>query len=566
MTKMLALMIGIGMQVTSIAAQADDTGVPKILRAGADTPLPDFSYAGYGFGSGELPPSPPESLHVEDFGAIADDTIDDSAAFQKALAEAHAHIGPITLKMGAGRFILSEILNISRSEMSLEGASSGAGGTELYFPRPLRMVPQAGRFEEIKQYLLSENKLQIEPERNINLPFSPYSWTGGFIWVSAQQSRPFAYLDRFEEKPAAPAKNPLLSGKANALSVRTNADSKLKAGDWVRIQWFSTRGKQSALIEQIYGTKPAELVSAIGSRLWEDPKRALVTQITRIQKRNGQLLTLANPLMHDIDADRLPASISQWQGLRGVTLRDFAIRFPEGVSFGHHLEEGYNGIYFSDVVDGWIDSIRIVDADSGILSYNCASSTISKIRTEGQRRAHYSVHLGNVNEVLVQDLEVHNKVVHPLSFNNFSTRSVYQRATLWQEAVIDQHAGVNQQNLIDQLKVYVHAGKGSDGQIQYPLWNGSGAPYWQPGHGRFNTHWNIQVNVESGADPQALVLLTGLDEGPDARIVGVYGNRKFKIDYRPKAYLEAINQRVSEVPSLYDWQRQRQLRFAGSKR
>ena len=46
----------------------------------------------------------------------------------------------------------------------------------------------------------------------------------------------------------------------------------------------------------------------------------------------------------------------------------------------------------------------------------------------------------------------------------------------------------------------------------------------------------------------------GLEEGPDARVVGVSGNRPFEVDYRPSPYLEMINREVLGAPSLYEWQ------------
>ena len=53
--------------------------------------------------------------------------------------------------------------------------------------------------------------------------------------------------------------------------------------------------------------------------------------------------------------------------------------------------------------------------------------------------------------------------------------------------------------------------------------------------------------------------LTRLDEGPDARVVGISGNREFSVDYRPKPYVEMINSAVGAAPSLYDWQLARRL-------
>jgi hypothetical protein len=520
--------------------------------------LIDYSYAGYQFGekSWEAPRAA-KKFKVEDYGAVANDSLDDSQAFKKALEAAHAHAGPVIIQLGAGRYIISEILPINRSDFLVQGLGMGEGGSELYFPRPLRLVNTGTRFDEISKYLLSENKLQVEPQNNLNWPFSPYSWTGGFIWIGRDQSRPFAYLSEFDA--SAPRSFAVQQGKRGERTIKLDSKVKndLRVGAAIELQWRNTQGENGALVDEIYGTKRDQLVTPVGSRLWEDPKRILVRQISEIQKIQGNTVWLRDPLLHPINA-ALPAQLAPWEGLRNVTLKDFAMRFPEGSSVAHHLEEGYNAIYLADTLHAWIDSIRIIDADSGVLTYNSAASTIHRVMTEGKRKAHYSVHLGNVHGLLVSELQVRNPVVHPISFNTFCTRSVYQRAQLWNQGLIDQHAGVNHQNLVDQSTFYVHAIKNADGIPSYPLWDGSGAGYWQPGHGRFNTHWNLNVQVLSGAASDQTVILTGLDEGPDASIIGLQGNRAFEIRYFPAALVEFTNQRIA-VPSLYDWQLAKRL-------
>jgi hypothetical protein len=61
------------------------------------------------------------------------------------------------------------------------------------------------------------------------------------------------------------------------------------------------------------------------------------------------------------------------------------------------------------------------------------------------------------------------------------------------------------------------------------------------------------------------VRLTGLDEGPEARVVGVSGNRTFEVDYRPEPYVERLNDAMRDIPSLYDYQLSRRLRTGWSR-
>ena len=508
-------------------------------------PLPDFSYAGYAFGNKPLPARSGTVVDVTAHGAKADDDLDDSAAVRAALAAAHEVEGPVTLRFPAGRFILSEVLLIERSHFLVEGAGQGAGGTELYFPRPLRMVDKSTRLDGLRGYLRANNKRQVDRARNVDEPFSEYSWSGGFIWTRAPGVAAKGDPDGVSVAGDATA---VVSGSAGKQDIAVAAEAKFKPGDVVSVRWYSKQGKASALLRSLYGAHAAES----GSRHWEDPNRAIVVQTTQVQSARGRRIRIADPLMHDIGAD-MPADIAPWRGLQEVGVRDLALVFPQGESLGHHLEEGWNGIYFLDLFNGWVDSVRVTNADSGIITYDSANLTFRNVRTDGGRTAHYSVHIGSAHNALVTQLEVFNKVLHSLSLNTQATRSVFQRATVWQHPVLDQHAGANHQNLFDNVTVHITPRR-VDGVPTYALWDGSGATYWQPGHGRFNTHWNIRVLVQAGATPEERVLLTGLNEGPDARVVGISGNREFEIDYRPRPYVEMINEEVRNVPSLYDWQ------------
>ena len=166
--------------------------------------------------------------------------------------------------------------------------------------------------------------------------------------------------------------------------------------------------------------------------------------------------------------------------------------------------------------------------------------------------------MGNVHNVIAKNLRVKNRVRHSLTFNTQSTKCVYQNAEVFVAPVLDQHAGANHQNLFDAVIVHAPA-REKDSKKVMSIYDGSGAGYWQPGHGGYNTTWNLKVLVSGGAHPGERVTLEGLDEGPMAIIVGIHGNRQFEIDYRPEPLVSILNTYVSEVPSLYDYQLSKRL-------
>jgi len=208
------------------------------------------------------------------------------------------------------------------------------------------------------------------------------------------------------------------------------------------------------------------------------------------------------------------------------------------------------------VYNSWVQDIVIHNAESGILTEEIANVTIQDIVTDGKNMAHYTVAMGGVHNVLVKNLKVYNNVVHPLSFNTFSTKDVYQNCELFTNPNLDQHAGANHQNLFDNIKV--HFTPKADNS--YPLFLAGGADYWRPSHGAFTTFWNIDIDVVGKFDASKPVLLNGMQDGPFARLIGIHGNQNCTIEYGPDAYIEFLNKTIPAIPSLYDYQLKKRLK------
>ena len=516
-----------------------------------DNYLPDFSFAGYGNGLPAIPKASGAVVRVDDFGAAANDGIDDTKAVLAAISHAHGIAGPVIVRFSAGRYILSEILRIERSDFVLQGAGSGSGGTLLHFPRPLNQVDRSTSLDELRRYLVQLDKRQVEPDRNLDDYFSEYSWSGGFIWIQKPGVRPAPYLVEYD--PEIEKLADIEAGARGARTIVLSSTADIDAGDIIQLQWINRTGPEAGIIKSLYETE----YESAGSHHWSFPERPLVRQTSRVLSVDGRNVQLADPLLHDAN-ETIPAQIAAWDGLQQIGIEDLWLEFPDSPYFGHHMERGYNGIYFTSSFDSWARNIRITNADSGILSYNSANLTFKDVITDGVRRAHYSVHMGNVHNVLADNIAVMNPVLHSLSFNTQSTKCVFRNAEVFVDPTLDQHAGANHQNLFDNVTLHMQAVPGSDGPV-VPVFDGSGAGYWQPGHGGFNTTWNLRVLVTGGAYADQVVTVQGLDEGPMARIVGLHGNREFKLDYRPTPYVEMLNEPLESIPSLYEYQRQQRL-------
>ncbi len=86
----------------------------------------------------------------------------------------------------------------------------------------------------------------------------------------------------------------------------------------------------------------------------------------------------------------------------------------------------------------------------------------------------------------------------------------------------------------------------------YDLFKVSGAGNRSPGRGRFNTTWNLQVITDGNFPPDQPLL--GRIGRPDARVISLHGNRAITHDFTPDPYIEVLNQEITSIPSLYDYQ------------
>jgi len=520
--------------------------LPKILSQKTNY-LPNFSYAGYHFGENKLPETEGKIINVVDFGVKANDNLDDSKALLRALKAANSVDGNVILQLPAGRIILSDILYIERSNFVLRGTGSNEKGTEIYCPRPMMYLKDPESLAELREYLTSFDKRQREPENNIDLPFSQYAWSGGFIWTQIPNERVKSYLDKYEPEPNVLAK--VSSGKMGEFIINVSQLNNLKVGDIVELQLFNKDGENGEIIKDLYQGAKVKL----GSHHWKFPKLPIVRQQVEIAKISGSKITLKTPLTISIKPS-YQAQLVEWKHLNEVGIENLRFTFPYIPRVAHHVEPGNNAIFLTRLFNSWVKNVKITNADSGILAEEVSNVTVQDIITDGPHLSHYTVTLGGVHNVLVQNLKIYNKAVHPLSFNTFSTKNVYQNCEIFEDALLDQHSGANHQNLFDNITVHITADKNNS----FYLFGGGGADYWKPSHGPFSTFWNLNIQV-SNPDLAKPVLLYGMKDGAFARIIGVHGNTKFEIKYDVDPYIEFLNTAIEKIPSLYEYQLKKRL-------
>ena len=500
-----------------VGTNATTSWTPEILQPDSPDFLPDFSFAGYDWGE-SVPPTHTETHSVLSFGAIPDDGIDDTKSFIRALQAIQVDTGSVVLAIPTGRFILRDVLFIERSNLVIQGNSEG--GSTLFFPDHL-----SGMANEKADSILLDVSQYIEANdlRNLLTPYSQFAWSGGVIWV---------------RQPAASDKilTSATAGSRGKSLISVESVENLVPGMTIQLEWYNRDGPDGSLLKHVLG--PYDL--PIGERLFESPEKALIRQPVTIQEvRDGQLV-VKEPLLHDIRPE-WTVRIRETAFLHNIGIENLTIEFPDADYGGHHLDKGFNGIYLSDLEHSWLRNIRVRNADSAILTMNSKNVSVSDLHISG-RNGHHSVYLSHTYGFLVTDFNIQSGALHNPSFNTGSTLSVFSHGRI-HDAVLDQHGGLNHQNLYDDLQT----------DNTKDLMNHGGAAYWKPTAGRFNTFWNIVAR-------EGTSFASVTRNAPEARIVGLRGPREsLSFRYGPSAYVEGLNRKGIAVESLYEYQLEQRL-------
>jgi len=280
--------------------------------------LPDFSYAGYHCGETTLPDIPP-GVNVKTFGATGDGVTDDTAAFLKALAT----ISHGVIEVPAGRYRITNILEITRSGVVLRGA--GPGKTTLVFPTTL---------QEIKPHWDATTG---------GKKTSFYSWYGGFVW----------FKGNLGQHPLADVNLPARRGDTSLHLSTTNG---LYPGQ--RIEIYQSDTADNSLAAQLYSGDPGDTHNLKGNTT-----AALTCRIVRIE---GERIYFDRPLRFDVKPQWKPCIRSFTPTVSESGVENLCFEFPDTPYKGHFNELGCNAVTFDQVSDCWARHLRIVNADSGI--------------------------------------------------------------------------------------------------------------------------------------------------------------------------------------------------------
>ncbi len=530
------------------AFNEDELILPEILKDGNSNYLPDFSYAGYKWGEEPLPTPSGSIFNVIDFGAVPNDGIDDTVAILNAVDAASSldKNTQVIVKFPAGRFILKEIVFITRGNFILLGAGSDSPGTTIYIPEPLKNMTLPEMVQDDKKKFEAEGRTT-----GSGAPYSYFSWIGGVIWT---------YSDK---KPYYPNKF-LVSGKRGSHTIIVDDDDGNDSffrdkivGNTFFLRWYNNGRKDSDLVKHILDNQDVEVGDEYENFVnGVYQPYTLVSQTVTATSINGNILTIKEKLAHDLRTEWIPkageknykiAFNTDFDGHQGnyyenVGIEGFTFEFPETTYPGHHEEDGYNAIYMTRLLHSWARDIKVTNSDSGILCKSLKFVTLDNIEVDG-RSGHYTVSIESSSYVLIKNFNFLAKALHNPSFNSSTFLNVYTNGFIM-EPQFDQHMGMNHQNLFDNIS--------SESDDVKNLFDHGGNIVRGPTAGAFNTFWNIYVASDT-------TNTTEIDDAPSARIVGLHGSSELELTYGPNAYIEKLNENDLTVPSLYEYQLKKRL-------
>jgi len=421
--------------------------------------LLDYAYAGYHTGNESIPSPASPVVSVADFGAVPDDDGDDSRAFLDAVAASPGGVVVIP----AGRFVLTQRIEIRKSSLVLRGA--GRDRTTLFFPKALGDI-----------YGLTFTNGQ-----------SNWSFSGGFL--EAQGSVGGSLIARV----AANAER-----GARTLQVSTTAG--LAAGQWVRVLQTDSGG---ALLRAFHGGMYAGDVG-------EDLGRQAFRFLTRIESLGSGTVTLERPLPLEVDTSWSPELRALMPSVQEVGVEGLTMEFSGTPYPGHFLERGYNAIYFNGVLNSWVRDVRVLNADYGVNVNGSSFVTVQDVVIDtnfdrGPLVGHHALTSAGGADNLFTRFDIRKTFVHDLSVDS------YTLGTVWADGRgvdlnMDHHGRGNYGTLWTKLDL---------GAGRRPFASGGSAPLRMPHSGARTALWNVTAAREIALPP--------IDFGPLLTFVGVRG-------------------------------------------
>lgn len=404
--------------------------------------LTDFSHAGYHRGERELPRCRADKS-VKDFGAVGDGKTDDTAAFQRAVDQAHGEV----IGVPPGHYLITDIIEIRYSGTVLQGA--GPNETILLAPKPL---------ESIRSNMGSTTS---------GRPTSNYSWSGGILWAKG-------------EWDARVLANVTSSARRGEKTLIVDSPHRFGIGDEIRLTLRDDRRR--SLTHHLYAGDPGDFSNL------KDARETWIARVVKVDRETGRIV-FDRSLRTDVRSEWHPTLYRARSTVEEIGIEHLSFEFPVTPYEGHFTELGHNAIAYSSVRNGWIRDVTIRNADSGMFLSGANITVTGLVWTSERPRdkgrnstGHHGVTLGGT-DLLLRDFDVRTKFVHDITMSGGSTGNVVTDGR-GEDLTFDHHKHANHANLFTDID----AGAGTD------IFRSGGGAKLGRHCGAWTTWWNIRTD------------------------------------------------------------------------
>ena len=460
--------------------------------------LPDFSYVGYHYGNVAIPTiNNYKVFNVADYGAIADDTLSDKAAIQKAINAANKNGSGIVF-FPKGKFLVNEPGDGSASIVSkgsniiFRGSGSGPGGTELF----------------MKNNLPPKN-----PEQMWTVP--PL-----FIFTSGGKDEKIGTVNAFAKK--------------GTFKLQLSSAGNLKKDDWFLL---SMRNNDLALINKELA--PHEADATWTSLVKDGVDFKIYYQVASV---NENTIELQAPLPCDVDA-KYNWEVIRFANSREVGIENIAFTGNWKEKFVHHRswmdDSGFTIFKFSRCTNSWMKDCRFTDCNVAATISQSANITITDCSVTGNAGHEAISNTGGTN-ILMNNLVDEASMWHSFGSSHGAMNTVILNCTYPSTTCFEAHASQPRNTLYDNVK---------GGLMQN---RGGGAIENMPNHMSGLVLWNYVQTNEPKKDFEFWSSTSPWWKIPNPVIVGfTSGGTTFKTDQL--GGFESLNKPVTPV-SLYEAQ------------
>lgn len=433
----------------------------KFKKLGSKSNLPDFSYAGYAYGEYDIPNAAMHQFNITDFGAIANDSLDDTTAINKTIEAAGKNKGGI-VKFPPGLFKINSdttktnIVQINYSNVVLRGSGSGDQGTIIF----------SGS---------ATNQLETD---------SP--WLSPFVFHSGlnlHDTHSFFHVDSL------PLTTQIIQDAyKGSTKLKVHSTENLSSGEYITIALQNT-SIEGNLMNHLMAPLTFEPFQKSYTEAGKQKSKSFQWLVEIDTIINENTIALKQPLRRNL-ALKFRPTITKTPMLQNVGIEHFKFQSAWNGKYKHHgnreMDYGWGAINLHRVANGWVKDIHIDNYTQTTHLVNSKNVTIENILITGDS-GHYSPKMYHSSDNLVQNIQVNSKMTHGPGLEGCSFGNVYKNITFKYPSTIDLH-GIG------------------DAGFCPPMYNlfenitniekiaGGGAPQNLPHAGEYNTFWNIEIN------------------------------------------------------------------------